>query len=335
MEVRREPARFRGRRIAALALLAVAALAGWWLHTRLISAALFLRMEGGKGGPGWLVRYGEHPVEVRPFALSSGARGLLYVPRGVARPAGLVLAHGIHEEGIDEPRFQRLARAIASSGVTVLTPELSDLVRYRVSRVGVETIATATRELAASLKQARVAVFGISFGGGLALRAACEPALASAMARVITLGAHHDAAAVVRFFLGDPARAPDGSRARLAPHSYGATILFAWLFDEPHHGGLSAADTARIRGVLVRRKPELDAASPAHCPEPLSLPLHLAHGLGDDIVPYTETLWNTAKFAGETELDVLVSPVLGHAGYAPPTLWQRFQLVDFMAKALP
>jgi alpha-beta hydrolase superfamily lysophospholipase len=337
MDLRPNTRPFRRRWALAGLLLAsaAAALGALWLHTRLVSAALFLRMEGGKSGPAWLVHYAEHEVDERAFALASGIPATLYTPRAVAEAPGLVLAHGIHDEGIREPRFTRLARAIASTGVTVLTPELSDLVRYRVSRAGVETIAAATRELAASLGQARVAVFGISFGGGLALRAACEPALASAMGRVITLGAHHDAAAVVRFFLGDAARAPDGRRVALAPHSYGATILFAWLFDEPHRGGLSAADASRVRGALARRKAELDAASPAYCRAPLSLPLHLAHGLGDNIVPYTETLWNTAKFAAEAELDVLVSPVLGHAEYAPPSLWQRFQLVDFMARALP
>ncbi|HEX6243095.1 MAG TPA: hypothetical protein VFZ61_19410 [Polyangiales bacterium] len=318
-----------------LAGLVACALTAWWLHARLVSAALFLRMEGGKGGPDWLVHYGEHAVEERPFALSSGARGLLYVPRGVAHPPGLVLAHGIHERGIDEPRFKRLARAVASSGVSVLTPELADLVRFRVSRVGVETIAGAARDLAGALAQRGVAVFGISFGGGLALRAACEPASRGSIERVITLGAHHDAASVVRFSLGEAARGPDGTAATLRPNSYGGTILFAWLFDEKHKGLLSDADKQRLRAALVARKAELDAASPAHCSQPLTLSLHLAHGLGDDIVPYTETLWNTAKFAPRTRLDVLISPVLGHSAYAAPTLWQRFQLLDFMAKALP
>jgi hypothetical protein len=63
--------------------------------------------------------------------------------------------------------------------------------------------------------------------------------------------------------------------------------------------------------------------------------VHLAHGLGDSIVPYTETLWNAAALGEQTSVEVLVSPVLGHADYAPPTAYQRFQLVDFMAQALP
>lgn len=335
MDPRPHSKRLRARWIFAPTLILGVCAAAVWVHTRLVSAALFLRMEGAKAGPNWLIHYGEHAVEERVFTLSSGAPATLYVPRAVADAPGLVLAHGVHAEGIHEPRFKRLARAIASSGVTVLTPELSDLVRYRVSRVGAETIAAATRDLARALHQARVAVFGISFGGGLALRAACEPALRAAIERVITLGAHYDAAAVARFFLGDAAQAPDGTRALLKPHNYGGTVLFAWLFDEPHHGRLSASDAVRVRDALVQRKAELDAASPAHCTRPLALPLHLAHGLGDDIVPFTETLWNTAKFGDETPLEVLVSPVLGHAGYAPPSLWQRFQLVDFMAKALP
>ena len=50
----------------------------------------------------------------------------------------------------------------------------------------------------------------------------------------------------------------------------------------------------------------------------------------------------TTKLLGETDafeeaipVEVLVTPVLGHAEYAAPTAYQRFQLLDFMAKALP
>jgi pimeloyl-ACP methyl ester carboxylesterase len=300
----------------------------------LVAAGLFLRMEQARGVPGWLLHYGERAVDERLFARGA-IQGILYTPRAGGTAPGLVLAHGIHDEGIHEARLVRLARSIASSGRVVFTPELTNLSHYRITHADAETIAQAARTLAEELGQARVAVFGISFGGGLALRAACEPALGQAIARVIALGAHHDAAQVARFFLGETARAPDGSTATLKPHGYGGTVLFAWLFGEKHRGPLSAADVARVRTALDTRQADLAAASPAHCREAPRVPVHLAHGVADNIVPYTETLANAAQFGRHAPLDALISPVLGHAEYAPPTLWQRFQLVDFMARALP
>lgn len=306
----------------------------FWLPPRLLATGLFLRMETARDAPDWLLHYGEHALSERPFARGA-IRGILYEPEGAPHAPGLVLAHGIHEQGIHEVRLVRLARAIASSGVTVLTPELTDLAHFRITHADAETIGLAARALGETLGQARVSVFGISFGGGLALRAACEPALRKAIARVIALGAHHDAARMGRFFLGEAARAPDGSTAQLEPHGYGGTVLFAWLFGEKHRGPISPAQAERVRLALDTHRAELAAASPAKCIEPIALPLYLAHGLGDNIVPYTESLWNAAQFAPHTSLELLVSPALGHAGYAPPTLWQRLQLVDFMASALP
>ena len=39
----------------------------------------------------------------------------LYRPSGVSSPPGMVLVHGVHRLGIDEPRLERLARSIAGA----------------------------------------------------------------------------------------------------------------------------------------------------------------------------------------------------------------------------
>jgi pimeloyl-ACP methyl ester carboxylesterase len=305
-----------------------------WLQPRLIAAGLLLRMEGGKVGPAWLAGYGAHPVDELPFALPSGAPGVLYTPRGVRGAPGLVLAHGIHEQGAREPRMVAFARALAASGLSVLTPELSALAHYRVTHADARLIAEAARTLARELETEQVGVFGVSFGGGLALRAACEPGLRAAIGRVITLGAHHDAAVVSRFFLGEPAHTPDGRTLALKPHGYGGTVLFASLFGEQHKGPIRASEKERLAQALKAHGAELAAASPAHCPEPPFVPLYMVHGLGDRIIPYSETLWNAHQFASSTDVTVLISPAIGHADYGPPSFWQRAQLVNFMAAAL-
>lgn len=326
----------RARLRWAVALLALGlALAVGPLSRRLRAAALFLRFEGGAGAPAWLVHYGEQEVEIAPFSLPSGARALLYGPRGSQRGPGMVLAHGIHKDGIREKRLVRLARVLASTGLFVLTPELAQLARYQVTHAGAETIAEAARALAGRLARPRVAVFGVSFGGGLALRAACEEGLRDAIERVIGLGAHHDALRVTRFILGEPALGPGGVRARVTPHPYGAAVLFQSLFGERHRGELREHERARLAEALEGRAAQLRAASPSGCPAPPRVPLHLIHGRADAIVPFTETLWNAREFERATRVEVLISSVIAHAEYAPPTLRERLALVEFMADLLP
>jgi pimeloyl-ACP methyl ester carboxylesterase len=64
------------------------------------------------------------------------------------------------------------------------------------------------------------------------------------------------------------------------------------------------------------------------------VPVHLVHGTGDRVVPFTETLWNARRLAGETEVATLISPAIVHAEYAPPSLWDRLALVEFIVDAL-
>src|SRR3981189_2548534 len=60
------------------------------------------------------------------FPRKSGpVRERLYLPGGVAHPPGMVVAHGIHHLGIDEPRLMSFARAAAGGGFAVLTPQLA------------------------------------------------------------------------------------------------------------------------------------------------------------------------------------------------------------------
>lgn len=302
------------------------------LHRRLLCAGLFLRLEQAHE-PSFLVHYGEHAVRARPFTYAGG-KGTLYLPERVRSPRGLVLAHGIHEESIREARLVRFARAIAGAGIAVLTPEVPNLAHYRIVHEDVVAIADAARALAHELGREQVAVFGISFGGGLALRAACEPATRGAIERVIALGAHHDAARVSRFFLGEPALGPDAERADVKPHQYGRTVIWSSLFGAAHNAPFTDEERARALSALAAQAGELDRASPSHCPEPVEVPVFLVHGTGDRVVPYTETLWNARQLAAQTSVRTLISPAIVHAEYDPPSWWERVQLVEFIVRAL-
>jgi hypothetical protein len=92
---------------------------------------------------GLLVRLESHKLdtqEVTLYAPQGPVRARLYAPRGVAHPPGMVLVHGIHHLGIDEPRLMNFARAAASDGFSVLTPEIAALADYHVDGASIATI---------------------------------------------------------------------------------------------------------------------------------------------------------------------------------------------------
>jgi pimeloyl-ACP methyl ester carboxylesterase len=302
---------------------------GVWVDARLVAAGLLLRFEGGTGAPAWIVHYAEQPVVERVWRLPDGQRGRLYVPEAPAGGAVLLL-HGMHEDGVDEKRLVNFARAIASTGLVVGTPELAELRRFRMTWADVGRVARAAELLAVEVKRRQVTVFGISFGGGLALRAACDGRRAASIGRVIALGAPHDLVRVARFVLGHKVAGPAGEIPPDDPHPYARKAMKNFLLAEPPK---QEPSNELLEHALERRAAELRELSPTSCRAPISADVHLAHGLGDRIIPYTETLWLARTLPVEHPAEVLVSPVIVHAEYAEPTLWQRFQLVNFMANA--
>ncbi|HEY6879448.1 MAG TPA: hypothetical protein VI299_15580, partial [Polyangiales bacterium] len=126
------------------ALVAVAWLAVAIDH-RMRAAGVLLRFEGARQ-PAWVAHYREHTFDVGELSFAAGS-GRVYVPRGLARPRGILLVHGMHEAGIDEPRLVRFARALAGAGLFVLTPRLDGLAHYRLSAGDVAGIAASARVL--------------------------------------------------------------------------------------------------------------------------------------------------------------------------------------------
>ncbi len=148
-----------------------------------------------------------------------------YVPDGVADAPGIVLLHGVHPRGIDEARLKAFARTVAASGVRVLTPELSELLRYRIDAATVRTIRDVTAVHARNVGRASATVVGISFAGGLALMAAAEQGGAAPIGAVVTVGSHHDLLRLCRYYAGEPVFGPEGEPVEVAPHPYGARVM--------------------------------------------------------------------------------------------------------------
>jgi len=149
----------------------------------------------------------------------------IYRPAGISSPPGMVIAHGIHHLGIDEPRLMNFARAVAGTGIEVVTPELAALADYHVDSSSIATIGDSAAWLEQRLGRGPVMVTGVSFAGGLALLAACDAKYSAHIKALALMGAYDDLARVSRFLVTDQAELPDGRTISFLAHPYGAQVF--------------------------------------------------------------------------------------------------------------
>ena len=182
---------------------------------------------------GWVANHDVHPVDVRQTNFNFQGAAIparIYQPRGVSSAPGIVVVHGMHELGINEPRLINFARSLAASGFLVMTPQVPGIADYRVQAESADLIGTAAQNFAQQLQVPKVGVLALSFSGGLALLAASDPQYSHSIAWIATVGAHYDLEHVLRFFATGEAVRPDGSVEPLPPHEYGPLIV---VYDEP------------------------------------------------------------------------------------------------------
>ena len=212
-----------------IALLLILALgAGLYALRYELRSYVFLNQFLDPHASGLLVRLESHGLDVGEVTLSTTqgpVRARLYVPRGVAHPPGMVLVHGIHHLGIDEPRLMNFARAAASDGFSVLTPEVAALAGYHVDGATISTIGESTAWLQQRLGTGPVTIVGVSFAGGLSLLAACDPRYAPHIRALVLMGAYDNLGRVVRFLATSQAELPDGRMEPYAAHDYGAAVF--------------------------------------------------------------------------------------------------------------
>jgi pimeloyl-ACP methyl ester carboxylesterase len=168
------------------------------------------------------------PAPGRVYAIPAPTgtlRARLYIPVGVKHPAGMVAVHGIHHLGMDEPRLVNFARAVAGSGLAVLTPQIDSLADYHVDADSIGMIGESAAWLDDRLGDDKVTVTGISFAGGLSLMAARDAHYASHMRALVLMGAYDDLARVSRFLATGVQELPDGTREPHPAHDYGASVF--------------------------------------------------------------------------------------------------------------
>jgi dienelactone hydrolase len=335
-------------------LIAISAVA--WPFTKAhLQAVAILRLVGGQPVPQIISKLVTEPVRTEEvnFATEAGVvRGRLYLPERHPNAPGFVVLHGVHHLGIEEPRLVNFAKAMASCGLRVLTPELPGIKDYHVDLGSVRVIGESARWFAGRT-DGPVGVLGLSFSGGLALVAAGNPAYRKDFKFVLAVGSQDEMAHVANFYLTGTEVRPDGSTERLTPHEYGPLVLAyehledfvptqdedairpvlrEHLYENRSAEALaeakltarqkaesaelmdsnSAATKARLAASDVKHAHEMEELSPHELLPTMTTPVYLLHGEADNIIPAAETLWMAKELPRSTLREVLVSPVLSH-----------------------
>jgi len=241
--------RMRWLMLAMAAATILLAYAGWPLVRVHLQSVAVLDLVGNKPVPKWLRRFVSEPIQVRDLELplASGAvRARLYTPVAPRNAPAILVLHGVHHLGIDEPRLENFATAMASCGIQVLTPELPDIKDYQVGKSSIATIGESAEWLAHSDGGRPVGVLGLSFSGGLSLLAAAEPEYQPDIRFVLAVGSQDEMSRVAAYYESGEDLRPDGTFEKLPPHDYGPLVL------EYAHVGefVPAQDVAAIRAVL-------------------------------------------------------------------------------------
>lgn len=340
----------------AIVLLAAGVCALAWPSVRAyLQAVAVLQRVSGKPVP-WVVNEAvSEPVrsEEIHFATEAGVvRARVYVPVGRSDAPGLVVLHGVHYLGIDEPRLVSFAQSMASCGLRVLTPELPGIKDYHVDAGSVRVIGDSATWFARQTG-GPVGVMGLSFSGGLALVAASEPEYRKDFKFVFAVGSDDAMDHVANYYRTGRETRPDGTMERLPPHEYGPLVLeYEHLEDF-----VPVQDRAAIRPVLrehlyedrsaerlaeakltvrqraeakqlmdakspvtreqlaadeIRHLREMEGVSPHGRLETMTTPVYLLHGQADNIIPSAETLWMASELPKDTLKAMLISPVLSH-----------------------
>ncbi len=363
--------------VLALVLFAAAALIlRFAAGDQLRAMSLLLRFSDPKAN-GFATSFARQPIKEEPGSAQTPEGPLrfrLYIPQGPNNPPAMLLLHGVHHLGMEEPRLVSFARALAGTGVEVMTPELQDLADYRITPKTINVIGDAAVVLSNETKE-RVGVMGLSFAGGLALMTAAKPEYAKHIAFVVAVGAHDDMSRVARFYADDTVEKPDGTSAYLQAHEYGVLVLAyshldqffstrdlpaaqnalrQWLWEEPNNAettSLSLTPAGRaefdelvhheapveqqIMAEIKKYRSEMDAVSPHGHLSQLAVPVFLLHGSGDTVIPAAETEW-LAKDVPLADLKAeLISPALIHVSMEETvTRREKWDLVAFLAQVL-
>jgi dienelactone hydrolase len=338
--------------------LVVFALAVWPFVRSHLQAIAILQLVSGQPVPSAVKEVVSDPFtpEDITLPLESGVlRARLYLPLGKPHAPALVVLHGVHHLGIDEPRLQSFASAMASCGIQVLTPELPDIKDYHISSTSIARIGEAVQWFD-KRTGGPVGVMGLSFSGGLALLAASDPLYHPDIKFVFAVGSQDSMNRVASYYgTGEDAR-PNGTMELLPAHEYGPLVLeyeyledfvppadipsmrfflrahlyenkdaeddaYSYLTESQKVAAKQLLDTNSpktrrlIAATIAKHAEELQGISPRGVLRTMTTPVYLLHGEADNIIPSAETLWMASELPRTSLQAALVSPVISHIDF--------------------
>jgi dienelactone hydrolase len=270
--------RARWRELFLLALLVLLVWLGWPFARAHLQSIAVLDLVANKPVPPLLHRLVTEPIQVHELQLplpSGPVRARLYTPVAHPNAPAIILLHGVHYLGIDEPRLVTFAAAMASCGLRVLTPELPDIKDYHIGVNSITTIGESAQWMARVNGGRPVGLLGVSFSGGLSLLAAANPEFRPSIKFVVAVGSQDEMARVAQYYRTGEDLQPNGTEEILPPHEYGALVLEYEHLDE----FVPAPDLAAIRAVLrahlyqdaIAEKAALARLTPAQAAEATQL----------------------------------------------------------------
>jgi len=350
-----QPPHRHSRRIQfGVILLIVLLLMAHPVYSHLRAAGLLLRIQD-PNQPGTMARISTYPVQEKltTVATSSGTiPARLYIPQGATHAPGMVIVHGVHHLGIQEPRLVRFARAVSSSGIQVLTPELASLANYQIDSQSIALIGDSARSLSADMGH-KVGVLGLSFAGGLSLLAAADDRYAPFIQFVVSVGSHDDLERVSGFLITNQIVRPDGTTLAMSAHEYGPLVLIyshvddffpatdveaarkslrLLLWEQVDESKTAAAQLTpasrakmellyqhqsakladEMKQVISRHRADMATVSPHDHLSSLHVPVLLLHGAADNVIPPSELLWLQNDIPPHYVKDALISPAISH-----------------------
>jgi pimeloyl-ACP methyl ester carboxylesterase len=359
---KKKPTRHKLLKISVL-LLAILLLLLWPSAREHIRAmSLLARMSQQNNAIAGLNR---HDYQIQTFSFKSPT-GLsparLYVPKDVQNPPAMVVVHGLHRLGMDEPRLVSFAKSLAETGIEVLTPQVDALADYRVEPQTIDLIGSSAQSLA-DRSQTKVGVLGLSFAGGMSLMAAADPKYSDTISFVAAVGAQDDVERVEHYLVDGQTHWPSGRLLTTPPHEYGWLILIyshpedffpagdvegarqslrLLLHEDVNQAKARAAQLSpeaqqwmnaifehhrelfrdRLQSDLDKHKAEAVAVSPHDHMRALKAKVLLVHGEGDDVIPPSETEWLARDIPQGDLEEALISRAISHVSLEKEPGWR-------------
>ena len=249
-----------------IVLLVLAVVAVAWEPTRVGIQTAVLLPNLLDAGPKPLSLFSETPqrtaVEYRPAADGHEPElAELWLPAWATperRAGAILLVLGVNNVGRNHPVVERVADALARTGIAVLVPDSRVLLEGRLEAGEIDGIVRAFQLLAKrpEVDPERVGIFGFSVGGSLALLAAADPRIADDVRWVNAFGAYADARTYLAAVSAHETRSEDGAEVRWSPSPLARQVYLGFMLDQvPDGRDRTALERALGDAVLEDDRP--------------------------------------------------------------------------------